>query len=289
MLIALVVAFAWGLNFVVAKIALDEMPVYVLLSLRFLLTSLPFIFFIPRPKEISWMHLGALSLCLYIFMFSFVHGSIAVGLSPGIASLSLQTQAIFTMVLSAIIFRSKISGRQITGIGIAFLGILVIGLEQHGSESFLGFIFILCGAFMWAISNILLRSAKHANAFALTIWMGIIPPLPMLGAGVYMDSYDSIVEVIQSLSYKSYLALAYAVIVASWIGTTCWNYLFKKYDASVVAPYSLLTPIFGITCSWLLLGERYSLTTMLACFVVLVGLAINQLPGKKVKILSTQT
>lgn len=284
MMLALVVAFTWGLNFIVTKLALDEMPLFLLLGVRFILTSLPFVFFIPRPKEISWLHLTGLSLTLYVLKFSFVFGSMAVGLSPGIASLALQTQAIFTMIFSSLIFKSKVSAKQTVGMAVAFSGMLAIGLEQHGSASFLGFILVIIGAIMWGFANILLRGAKNTNAFALTIWMGVIPPLPMLGASIYVDSYDLVVEILKNLSLQSYLALAYIVIAASWIGATCWNYLFKKYDAAVVAPYSLMIPVFGITCSWLFLGEKYSSTTILACLVVLTGLAINQFPSRRGKV-----
>lgn len=53
-LIALLVAFIWGTNFVVIEIGLNEFPPFLLASLRFFLVTFPLIFFLPRPRIELW-------------------------------------------------------------------------------------------------------------------------------------------------------------------------------------------------------------------------------------------
>lgn len=280
-LFALIVAFVWGSNFTVTKVALEEIPIFLLLMLRFIFTSLPFIFFIKRPKEISWTHLIALSMCLFVLKFSFVFGSISLGFSPGIASLTLQTQALFTIILSALIFKTKIQTKQIVGTLVSLSGIAMIAFQQHASGSLLGFILILCGAIMWSVSNILYRKAKDTDAFALTIWMSLFPPIPFFFGSLGFEGWDIMKDVITHLNVKMFWCLAFIVVFSTWIGGTCWAYLFKKYDASVVAPYSLLIPVFGIMTSWMFLGEKYTVVTIIACLIIFSGLVINQWPARK--------
>jgi O-acetylserine/cysteine efflux transporter len=213
--------------------------------------------------------------------FGLVFGSLSVGLSPGIASLALQTQVLFTILFSALIFKTKITPKQILGTLTSLTGMGIIAFQEHGGGNILGFAFILCAAVVWAFSNILYRKAKDVDAFALTIWMGIFPPLPFFALSVGVDGWDSVLHTLTHFDTKLTLCLGFIVVCASWIGSTCWAYLFKKYDASVVAPYSLLIPVFGILTSWLFLGESYSPMAMVACAIIFAGLIINQWPIKK--------
>ncbi len=48
--LALLVVVVWGLNFVVIKVGLHNMPPLMLAGLRFMLVAFPAIFFVVRPK-----------------------------------------------------------------------------------------------------------------------------------------------------------------------------------------------------------------------------------------------
>ena len=51
LLIVLVVIIVWGVNFLFVKIGLEEISPLLLCSVRFLLASVPAIFFVKRPDE----------------------------------------------------------------------------------------------------------------------------------------------------------------------------------------------------------------------------------------------
>ena len=56
LLLALVVIIVWGMNFVVIKVGLDDIPPMLLGCLRFLLAAFPAIFFIKRPQlPLRWL------------------------------------------------------------------------------------------------------------------------------------------------------------------------------------------------------------------------------------------
>ncbi len=275
-LLALTIAFVWGSNFIVAKFGMDEIPPFLLLCLRFIFSTFPLIFFIPKPKELSWSLMTGIALTLGVGKFSFVFWSLNFGFSPGLASLLLQTQVLFTLILSKVFFKSQISQKQVIGMIVAFLGIGVVAQETNSNTNIPGFICIMMAAALWASANMLFRRAKNVDALSLVIWMGLIPPLPLLGLSFAIEGYDAIKDSLTHMTYNGFLSLAFIVIAATWIGTTLWAYLFKIYDASVVAPYALLIPVFGISFSWLVFDETYSLVTMLGCLLILGGLLINQ-------------
>lgn len=73
----------------------------------------------------------------------------------GLASLVLQAQAFFTIVLGAFTFGERLHGKQLTGIALAIFGVLVLIEDSLNGQhvAMLGML-TLAAAFSWACGNI---------------------------------------------------------------------------------------------------------------------------------------
>jgi O-acetylserine/cysteine efflux transporter len=91
LLITLTLIVIWGLNFVVIQVALQELPPILLTFLRFFFAAFPAVFFLKPPKT-SWKLLFSYALTLIVLDFCFLFTGMYIGVSAGIASLTLQTQ-----------------------------------------------------------------------------------------------------------------------------------------------------------------------------------------------------
>lgn len=285
-LLALTIAVMWGGNFIVTKWCVECISPFTLIILRFVFSTFPLIFFIPRPKNISWGVLIALALTLGVGKFSFVFWSLKMGFAPGIGSLVLQTQVLFTVILSKFFLKTKISQKQAMGMVVAFFGMVAIAHEMGGDTNFLGFLCMLIGAFLWGVANVLFRKCQDANTFSLVIWMGIVPPLPLYGLSVMIDGPQAFFYELSHINTMVIGQLIFIIVGATWIGTTCWAYLFKKYDPGVVAPYGLLIPVVAVLLSWWFFDETHGWSGILGCVLVFLGLVINQwsFKGKSAKL-----
>lgn len=276
-LTAVFVACIWGFNFVMVKMGLGEMPPFLFVGIRYFCACFPIIFFIKKPPVSNWMILG-IGFTLGIAKFSLMFLGIHLGVSAGIASLLMQTQAFFTIILSILIFKSHVTFKQILGMVIAFTGIFLIGVESHGTASLVGFFLLIVAAFFWAISNIMTKQTGNIDMFPLVIWTSLIPPLPMLGLSLTFEGTDVLSETWTHFTWYGVLCALYTAWIATWLGATLWSKLLSKYSPAVVAPYSLLIPVFAIIFSWLCLGESMSLLATLASSLIFLGLIINQWP-----------
>lgn len=74
----------------------------------------------------------------------------------GLASLVLQAQAFFTIILGAFAFGERLQGKQLVGIALAVFGVLVlIEASLNGQHvGMLGFMLTLAAALSWACGNI---------------------------------------------------------------------------------------------------------------------------------------
>ena len=122
------------------------------------------------------------------------------------------------------------------------------------------------------------KQAGNIDMFPLVIWTSLIPPLPMLGLSLTFEGTDVLSETWAHFTWYGALCALYTAWIATWLGATLWSKLLSKYSPAVVAPYSLLIPVFAIIFSWLCLGESMSLLAILASSLIFLGLIINQWP-----------
>ncbi|HSM23030.1 MAG TPA: EamA family transporter, partial [Rubrivivax sp.] len=100
-LLALAVVAVWGTNFVVIKVALQEMPPLTVALLRFFFALLPAAFFIARPA-VPWRLLAAYGVLIGVGQFGLLYIALGGWISPGLASLVVQTQVFFTIGLAIV-------------------------------------------------------------------------------------------------------------------------------------------------------------------------------------------
>lgn len=278
LLLALVVIIVWGLNFVVIKIGLHDMPPMLLGALRFLLAAFPAILFIKRPQiPLRWLLLYGLTISLGQFAFLFY--AMSVGMPAGLASLVLQSQAFFTLLFAALFLGERLRMANLFGLLVAAAGLLLIGLQGDRLMTMAGFFLTIGAASMWALGNIVTRKLGKVNLVGLVVWGSLVPPLPFLALSWFLEGPEAIEAALRGINLDSILVLIYLAFGATILGYGLWSRLLSRYPASQVAPFSLLVPVVGLTSSALLLDERLGPLQVLGALLVMLGLLINVCGG----------
>jgi O-acetylserine/cysteine efflux transporter len=271
-LLALLVVVIWGANFVVIDAGITGVPPLVFLALRFVVVSIPAVFLL-KPPNIGWRNILAIGAFLSLGQFALLYLALALGMPPGLASLLLQTQVIFTLVVSTLVLRERPTFRQLVGTAIGMAGLAIVLFGRDLSSPWLPLVVTLAAALSWAIGNVLARRAKAASGLSLVVWSGLIVPIPSLALAMVVDSPAAVVTALTHLSVAAILSTLYTAIAASLIGYGIWNSLLARYPTSAVAPFTLLVPIVGIIAAWIVQGEQPTLTELVGGAVMLAGLA----------------
>ncbi|GGL69129.1 membrane protein [Microlunatus endophyticus] len=273
-LLALLVAVLWGLNFPATEIALQHFPPMLLGALRWTLLAIPAVLFVPRPQvKLRWL-LGT-GIGIGLLQFAFLYLGMAAGMPSGLASLVLQASAPFTVLLAGFAFREKISRRQAIAIGVAVLGLAAIAIHQSQVAALLPVVLTLAGGLGWAIGNVCSREAKAPKPLHLTMWMAVVPPIPMFALSLITEGPHRIAGSFTTLTtwsaWESVFGLLYIVVAAALVGYGIWNTLLSRNPSSSVAPFSMLVPIIGVLSSWVAFGERVPLVEFIAGAAVILG------------------
>lgn len=290
LLLALLVIVVWGLNFVVIRFGLDELPPMLLGALRFMLAAFPAILFVRRPQvPLRW--LLAYGLTISLGQFACLFYAMSVGMPAGLASLVLQSQAFFTLLLAALLLGERLRASNLLGLLVAAAGLLLIGLQGGQAMTLAGFALTIGAASMWALGNIVTRKLGQVNLVGLVVWGSLVPPLPFLGLSLWLEGPAAIDSALRGFGLDALLVLAYLAFAATLLGYGLWSRLLSRYPASQVAPFSLLVPVVGIGSSALLLDERLGTLQLVGAALVMGGLTINVWGGKlldRLRLLRTQ-
>lgn len=285
-MLAVVVAAIWGLNFVAIAIGLRDFPPILFCALRFALAATPLLFILwqtgHRQPPIPWRYLVGIGFVLGVVKFSLLFIAINIGMPAGLASLVLQSQAFFTALLAIPLLGDRPGLKQMIGMTVAFAGIALIATGLPTSASLWGLGLSIAAAAAWGVSNILMKqvqtaSATPPNLFTMMVWISLIPPLPLLALSAMVEGTDSWATAYAGLGWVGIGSLVYIAGAATLIGFAAWGFLLRHHPASLVAPFSLLVPIFGMSSSALFLGETLTALKVAGAALVFAGLAITVL------------
>lgn len=277
--LAVAVAAVWGFNFVMIKLGLRDFPPVLFSCLRFALAATPLLFIGLRGgPPVPWRYIVGIGVSLGVVKFSLLFIGMDIGMPAGLSSLVLQSQAFFTALFAAALLGDRPGPRQVAGMAVAFGGIGVIALEMPAGDSLLGLGLVVAAAACWGVSNIIMKKARAPDLFRLMLWVSLIPPLPLFLLSLGVEGPERIAAALTGLSAMGIAALVYIAAGATLFGFAAWGFLLRSHPASLVAPFSLLVPIFGMTSSALVLGESLTAVKLAGAALVFVGVALTVLP-----------
>lgn len=269
--LAIAVAVIWGVGFVLTRMAVDEMSSTLLTTLRFGITALPCLL-LPRPK-LSWQIVVATSWLLVAQFLAQTYG-MAHGVPAGLTSVIVQSQALFTVGLAALLLKELPTQQQVLGIIIAMGGLMMICFTVGYDFSVFPFMVLMTAPISFAFSNLLLRRAQGVPMLDLFSWISLVALAPLL---VVLFTVDGAVATWHSLTHVSLKAIAcvlFLALVGTSLGYWIWGRLLRDYSAAQVVPFALLVPFIGAAASSLTFGETFGPLRLSGMIVVVLGIAV---------------
>lgn len=271
-LLAVLVALVWGLNFVVIDAGLQDVPPLLFLAFRFVLVAFPLVLLVPRPGP--WKDVLVIGAFMSLGQFSLLYVALDLGMPAGLASLVLQAQVMFTVVIAAVALGERSTTQQVVGVAVGTVGLLVVALAHGLRAPVLPLLVTIGAALSWAIGNVAARRARMASGLGLVAWSALVVPLPALALSAVVDGPGEMGDAIAGLGWTAVLSTAYTVVFASLFGYVVWNGLLARYPAGAVVPFILLVPVVGILAAWLVQDEVPTVLETAGGLVMLSGVAI---------------
>lgn len=275
-LLALAVVAVWGTNFVVIRLALHDLPPLTFATLRYIFALLPAAIFVRRP-HIPWRYLAAYGVAIGFGQFGLLFIAMDGLISPGLASLVVQSQIFFTIGLAVWLAGERVRRFQFGALLMATAGIAVILAHTDANTTPLGLALVLGAAIGWAIGNQVAKASGVQDMLPFVVWASLFAIPPLLIGALIADGPQRIAESVAGASLVTWSAVLWQSVGNTLFGYSAWGWLLARHPASLIAPTAMLVPVFGMSASALLLGEPLQHWKLIAAALVLAGLAVNLL------------
>ena len=275
-IMALFVPLLWGLGFVFAKGAINHFPPILLMAFRFSLTALVLVWFTPLPFG-KFFQLFKIAIVAAAIQYSLTFTGVK-GLEAGLASIIVQLEVPFLVILGALLLREQPGYKKWIGIAISFVGVAIMSQQDELSGSFISIALVLSGCFVWALGQVMIRKLKDVSGMQVTAWIAVFAAPQLFFMSAIFE--DGQVEAIKTAAPLVWWTVLYLGLIMTCLGYYFWNTLIRHHDVSKVAPFLLLLPVFSVLGGNLFLGETITVEKFYGGATILLGIGVIVLNPK---------
>ena len=233
------------------------------------LAAFPLVFLVSR-GGVPWLTILKIGAVLGVIHYSLLYIGLHIGMPPGLSSLVMQVQVIFTVVLSVLVLKDQPLPVQIFGMCVSMFGIGLLIVDRYQTTSFIALMVIIAAGAALSFSNFMIKVSKITNMFNFMVWMSLIPPVPLLMLSFVFEAGQ--LEAVRNITWTGVGAMLYASYFGTILATVILGWLLRRYSANIVSPFFLLVPVFGMVSSYLIIGETLTSVEALSSVLVLLGL-----------------
>ena len=277
----------WASSFIALKSAIGPMGPMSVIFGRMLSASLVFVFFIKSffkleftKEDIKYIAIMVLlEPCLY-FIFE---AKALQFTSASQAGMLTSMMPLITAIGAGLILKEKITKRLLFGAFLAVCGAVWLSISTDSSSvannpvlgNFLEFMAMVCGA-GYAIS--IRRLSKKFSALFLTAVQSFAGAVFFFPFFLWESTTAGFEFDLKAIAWTLYLG-----VVVTLGGYGLFNMALSRVEASKASIYINLIPVFTLLLAYLILGENMKFVELIASAVILLGVAISQMPERIVR------
>lgn len=271
-LLALLVVCCWGVNFIAAKLGMAHFAPFFLTGMRFTLVGLLLAAIVKRPTRQELRFLVQLAFVMGVLQFATMYVSIHMGLNISSVAIVGQMGVPFSCLLGAMFLNDRLGIWRISGLILAFAGMIIVAGTPNILEHPFAFAVAIFSALFWGIGNIMVKRMGGISSMQMLAWMAIFSAPQLFVVSFLFEGNQW--PLVLNAPTSAWLALFYTSVFSTVVAYGLWYYLLKRYPVTLVAPYSLLTPVTGIACGMLYFHEVITREIVIGGLIVIAGVAI---------------
>jgi drug/metabolite transporter (DMT)-like permease len=268
---------SWGLNQVAIKVAIAGVPPVLQAGIRSMGAACLVLLWMrlrkrPLLEKDGTLVWGITAGLLFSAEFVLIYWGLAFT-NASRSAIFLNTSP-FVVALGAQLFiqAENLNRIQILGMILAFCGIVVAfheSLNLPDPRMLKGDTMILGAAVLWGATTVVIKAGPLAKVspgkvllYQLGISAVILPPASVLLGEPGIGTLTPLVV----------SSLAFQIIWVAFITYVAWFWLIRAYPVSRLAPFTFLTPLFGVMAGAWFLGETVTLYLVIALIMVGTGI-----------------
>ncbi len=271
-LIAAIVPIFLGFGFVIAKPAMEYLPPFLLMGLRFTFVALLLVWWFPIPRGFLKKIFFA-SLIANTTQYSITYTGLSF-IDASAAVLLVQTEVPFGVVFAYFMLKEKPTIRSLVGIAIAFIGVFILTGSPNLDGKFIGVSLVILGSGIWALGQVLVKPlSKKINPLALVAWLGLFSGPILITLSAIFDGNP--INYFKTTPFEIWMIAIYLGFFMQPITYGCFYYVLKNNPLYKVLPIVTMgIPPTGLLAAIFLLGEEPTKELFIGGAIIIVGVIL---------------
>jgi O-acetylserine/cysteine efflux transporter len=118
-----------------------------------------------------------------------------------------------------------------------------------------------------------MKVMSGVSPLAANAWLAVFAAPQLFLSSFLLETNQ--ITALRSASWESLASILYLAFITTLLGYGIWYRLMRRHDVSLVMPFTLLIPIFGVASSVAFLGETLNPQFLFGSAVTLFGLALT--------------
>jgi O-acetylserine/cysteine efflux transporter len=275
------IAVIWGVNNILAKIAVDALPPMMTVALRFLFVLVLLIWFIRPPPQ------GRL--LLFFLMLAFigpVHFGIqytglklATDIAPMVVAMQLWAPA--SVVFAAVLLKERVSPLRWAGVAVAFLGAASMNFDPAVFAQGWALALVALASICYGFGAVLVRRLGGMDVWATQAWIALAIVPSMVGASLLFETGQ--IEAALQAHWIVWSALVFGGLISSIVANAFLFQLVQKYEVSRTTPYLLMTPVISFTLAAVVMHNEITPQILLGAALTIAGVLLVAIAERRFK------
>jgi drug/metabolite transporter (DMT)-like permease len=266
------VCLVWASNNIVSKYAVSHLgsPPLFYAAARFgvvALATLPWLFPMPRPR---W-RLLAVALLMGGGNFALLFVGLKTS-TPSAAAVIGQLGVPITTLLSVVMLGETIHWRRVLGIALTFAGALAVMWDPHGFSISAGLLYVVASAFAGSLGAVMMKQIEGVKPLQFQAWVGFASFWPLAALSALLEPGQ--LQVGLSGGRPFLAAVLYSGLAVSVGAHTGYYFLIRRYEANLISPLTLMTPLATIALGVAIFHDPFGLRMAAGTAVALTGVLI---------------
>lgn len=274
----------WGSTYLAIRFAIETLPPFLMAGTRFLIAG-TILYQVRRargdaaPSRGEWRSTAIIGILLLVGGNGGVvwaEQRVASGVAALIVGIAPLWMGLIDLLHPA---GRRPGGWAILGLLLGFVGISVLVgpsqiVGQGKNVDLIGAFVLMLAALFWAIGSLYSRQALLPSSPLL--WTA----MEMLAGGAGLLLLGLLTGELKQLnlaaiSLRSLLGMSYLIVFGSWVGLTCYTWLFRVAPTPLVATYAYVNPVVAVLLGYLLGAEPLTLQIIVAATIVVGSVALT--------------
>jgi len=205
--------------------------------------------------------------------------------SPSMAAVVIQAAVPITTLLSVVILGEHIHWRRGAGIALTLAGVLLV-VWRPGFVISAGLLFVLGAASAGSLGAIMMKQMDAVAPLRFQAWVGLTGVVSLGAGSAAFESHQWAASVAAGWPFLA--ALLFSALIVSVCAHSAYYWLIARYEANLLAPLTLMTPLSTIALGVMITGDRLDGRMILGAVLALLGVLVIALRRSAAPIVEAQ-